>query len=991
MTLQDLWHRLRRGDPEERLFADWPPVPAAREIQTGRLGELSAWPQSVRKTEHDRIYNPAIVVGLGDTGEAVLQGWLQKIPANAGVDLANLRALLLTYAAKPELPVQGVQAQAFDLLTYSAYIPENNYHQANPSRQKISELFRTPATFEPIWYYFERSVEELRSAASQESGIRLIVAASAAELEIAVLGDLLHMAAVLGRKQFANITLLLTVESPSPTLNDGEIFAVMREIGRLTFGGSWHWMPPLPLGQNQVGVVKGAALDAVFLLEATNLPGSQLNLKAIPFSEGMGEAIAETIFALVHPSSQRIWENLLNSLATTGLARQETRKPHFHSLGIATLYVPVDKLKTYAAARLAQAALFGEQNTPEGLFVQTTGPTRTVSVPGVICRRWLTSKHPFFRWLLELGDGEKFQNLPPIDNEQDYITFFRFALAEGLNDFLNDNQETERLKRAAEEISWLDQRLQQVLGELQSISFQRATTANETLQYIATDYLKVVDWLLEQLKNWQDVVFTASSMPANQSSLLTDSEPLTIITDWRAALDANDLPNDSSSEVVQPFTNIRDFVDHHRQLAETDLAFIARNEIYRPLTADNQTGLSEAEAYYKDSIRPELGRYGVSESEKHRFERIRERIGWWIELLPGEFPRIFLVCMPGHESTRDAEIPKSARFLPSEAAQFVQSLLGLARYQVRDIGRPLTGKWMQNRLREPLFNAFLSRASRPFLGYDPTTASSLFASAGQSLRYMISANGEIANFHVRTAFPNTSSSAVNQIGDGEPTRLTAVGFRLNIPVDSINVVTQAYEQYRHNEDLHIFPQEQVATRYEDMLRRIRRDTYLLPAELTIALVDERLVNLFCQAVFYKVIEEHAFGISEHYWALPSLHTDEPDKDEWTRMHDSEMSSYVGQEWRSLFEAMRWFTAETQLDNKFSLRPDHPLHPSGREDYWNRLAAKVQQHSILYREGPAEFERQYLEEWKNQVKNDLLGQAFLDLLQIELKRRLITRW
>jgi hypothetical protein len=997
MAFQNLWQRWRKGGVEETAFAKWPPIPEPQSAPTGKLGQLPAWTQVSGQQANSRKYGPAIVIGLGDSGDLILRAWLNKMAQDPAGEQEYLRSMLLTRAAKPRLPDGAVRRQAFDLLTYSAYTPETAVYQATPTRQEAYELFRNPHTFEPVWRFLSRAVDEIKAATNQGRGIRLILAASAVEAEIALLGDLLHILSRLERQSFANITLLLTLESPAPVLEDAEMYAVLREIGRMTFGGGWHWMPPFPIDQEQSSGIQGSALDAVFVVEAGAVTGMPVELRAVTPWQVTCEAIAETIYALLHPSSQTIWEKLLPALITSGSARQETRQPFFHSLGIATLYVPVDEIKAYAATRLTRAVLFGEAGVAEGLLAQATDAVGETLLPGVICRQWFSNRHPFFGWLFDLNDVAQLRRLPALDNTQPYLDFFQSVIAAGLAELLNDRRRSDHLQIAQDELSWLKRRLQEVLALSLAAKGTTAADDNQRLQYILDNYLKVVDWLAEQIVAWRAVLLGGD--PANVNEIATpmarQSSPL--LTDWRAALqadaDSSEAERSEDEDKPQPFISARAILETKRTEIEAELSAIAKNEIYRPLTADEGGSLSEVEGHYRDSIRPELSRFDLK--ERPRFAAIRERLGWCIEIARDRLPRIYLVCLPADQKADKGIIPRNALYLPTDAARFMETVLSLARYQVRDVDKILTGDWMSSRLQSPIFHAFWGRASRPFLNYRPEDATRLYSGAATSLRCLIGANQQVTQPHLKAAFPIIGEEAINQIKDGETSRVTAVGFRLNLPLDCITRLQQAYEQYGHREERHLYRQEKLAVRYENMLRRIRRDIYLLPAELSMALVDERLVNLFCQAVFYQVIQERFGGVSSNgrYWQLPFLLDPEPEKDQWTPMNSASITEYADkdQEWRSLFDALRWFTVENILAESFSLNPSHPLHPRQRERYYQKLFDETRRRSRSQGHLLAEFEKKYLEKWENQAEKEPMGRAFLDLLKIETKRPLPVKW
>ncbi len=1007
MGIQDWFRRDRGGRTSKTPFDDWPLPPPLQIPTVGRIGLLEALPAVNRPiTLNPDKYPPALIIGLGPTGEQVVRAWLARLSQDPAGPQKQLRYLLVTYDRAQPLPTTIAHGAQFDLHEV-ALGQSGAEHDATNPRNFIRQLLREPYLYEKLAQFLTASLGELE-AASRERGLRILLVASAVEREVGLVGDILQLLLTPRRSPYAVHSLLLSLDSPQPTLDVGEGHAVLRELGRFTFTGSWHWLPASSLRGATDGANQDAFLDLIFLLEATNTPA--LNLKAVSFAEGVGQAITETVAALIHPAAREIWEQLRNDLGVIGAAREEAHLAFVQSLGVATLYVPLQELKEYIAARLAYAALFGEPPardvgvyfSAEGLLPQHASGRLAEPSPGVLAREWFREAHPLFRWVLSANGPTYFNQLPARMDFTPFAALLSASVASGIMATLNDTQQPQALKHIAVELQWLHAQLKQAatwLAQSRTTQSQERTDLDYQLQL----WQQTAAALLDPVLAWQTTLLAGETRPEVQRSGAPGVGEQSLVTNWRIAIKST-APvashSQSSPKTETPFSSVQQALRMQRTAAESALQAIAGGVIACPLTADGKNGLEEAERHYIDTIRPELNRYEMPTSQ--RFERVRERLAWCVEVPKSAPPRLILVCLPANVNGNgvDKMPPAAAWFSPQDGQHLTQTVLAVARNQVQDLDQQLIGSWMTERLQNDRFKDFLTRASRPFLGYDVSKATALYSNVGIPRCYLIGRDANLTGPYRRSTFPNVSQALINDVSQGEPTHLTALGFRLNLPLDAIETYRHAYEVYNHRPEHHLYPQERLVNLYESRLSTIGKANYSLPPDLTLALVDGRSVTLFCQACFCGfVAPRETDGLTrQRHWSLAVEFDADNRPLRWEPLHDLSLDAdrYRGQSWWPLYLALRRFVLEAPYLESIARQPMHAFNLGQREQFLKELHGRVRavrDDAALFSEQWQQFETTYLKPWRDGLRRtpNRLGTAFLDMLEIEKRQPVWSGW
>lgn len=998
----------QRGQSSDQ-FANWPPVPVVRQPGLGRVGRLAVLPSQKKAELNPRKYGPTLVFGLGKSGEFVLQQWLDRLTSDPAGFQERIRPILLTHTPVDEIYSDVVHFRQFDLTSNSRRLPSEFGRNLN-LRKQAHELFRESETFEPFWTYVGTVVQELTGGSGRGVDIRVLIVASALEAEAGIIGDVLQTLRILDRKlgstaRFSTKTLLLSLTSPDPTLSEKDLFPVLREIGRFTFTDSMHWMSALPIPGERSGVVRQALLEYVFLLEAAKPPAAQINLQQLHFNDGVGAALVEALFTLAHPSAKDLWENLKNDLADAGAARTEAHVAFVNALGIVSLYVPVSRIEAYAAARLAYAALFGEQMVPEGLIPQRRDYTYGDD-SGLDVREQLGAKHPLYRWVLEATGTTSFRKTPNLNRYREFIGAFQMAVAERLLDLLNAPDISGQIDRARHEMIWLTKRLKEVAVWSEAAREHENSEDHERLQVLITHWGETTSGLLRQLELWQNVLIGDGKIQENSAESTLRPQPTPQTGGLLDLLAGHSTPQVDKQSLHKPEPakaptgSLLAQLIQVRKSAEADIVSLNKARIRLPLTANSGSGLVEVDKYYRDTIRPEMESH--EDDEQVRFNRVRERLAWWIDLPKGAEPKIYIVCLGVDKAGNgeDATPPYSALFTPDKITELRDAVLSVACHQVQDVSSHLTGEWMKSRMGQQPFGKHLETANKPFLDFDQGAATDISYHAATPRRYVIGRDKTLTEPLKRAAFPFDQNSGVNDLIDADPRQLTALGLRLNIPIQTIKALAND-QQYVPQEDLYLYKQEIIATRYESRFSAIRvKQPYPLPPELTMCLVDQRLTTLFCQAVFCQLImvaQPNPMS-NERFWLLPDLDKqhDQQEEDDVMQvstiaartLYSLDAESYQGKEWISLWLSLRFFVLESPHDPDLNSDYSHPLNRSNHKQYVDALLAAaraIRGNPQEFDQMRTEFERNYLNKWQNELFEDELGRAFLDLLRIELNR------
>ncbi len=966
--MQDFFNRFSSSRGKREAFRGWQipdvvqsiPVVEPRGFREMRL---------VAPTALDaNKYTPAVVIGLGSTGDQVVREWLDLVGQDTAGYQENLRVILISQASSSVIEDASVSVRQFDLLSSGAV--QTGMRQPRSQREAVYLLFRQAANYQPFEQYLHVCLTELKQ------GLHIFVVGSAAEYEIGLLGPVLQAIRLAGEAGIgampAGVVALLTLGAAHPVQTDAEIYATMREIGRFTFAGT-QWMEPPP-GLSH-GAVHGALADHVLLVEERGNPPHAPDLSRIPFASGLCQAMGEALYALTHPSGHM----LLDQLSKTSSAdlRAKGHRAVIHSLGIATLYVPLQELQAYAAARLARAIIYAENDDRgwEGLVFRPSGSPYSVEAAESLARSWLRSgpgAHPFFEWLLAAQDFTHFRTIPNLSPE--YKVAFKAQVASGLVSLLNDPTQVDRMGQARLVLRWLERRFTNLKEWFRQAS-GGALSAPERrwFQDFLEEALRITKHFGDEVTAWENVLYPSTSSASGIASYNTPHRAIPCRS-WRRA-EGNVAEVENSSDLpageiaTLQGTNLYELFESYRQSAERGLSLAASGMVRRSVLADDGAELKEAADYYQNILRPELSRGNREIGQA--FMRVRERMGWWVQM--EELPRLFLVCAPPEVSRADegAPLPKEALWSADQYLRLGETILQLCALQASSLLDELTGSWLRNRFEAQA--GFLSRANNPLLQFDQQKAAvGLFRTTHKV--YVVGRDKALTSQCRSTIFPNIASADIAELDGSEPSRLTAIAFEYNIPINAIQTLNKCYSSYGHQESSHIYLQEQIAVRYE---RRIRsfQGWEELPADLTAILVDPQRLSVFCQAFFCGLIGLISDELGQQkFWSVnPSWENSQPFR-------------LAPQGQYGLFEAMRAFVLEQPNSPGLERQFGSPFHPERYGDFITKLwkEARACRGKEDFSRQRQRIEKEYLQPWITLGERDILAKGFANLLKVEME-------
>ncbi len=906
------------------------------------------------KETQEEKYPPTLIVTIGKTGEQVLSLLIEKILQGSTAGSGSIRALAITDSATSIPTFGGRQIRALELQR-----PPNARDQSQ-SRAAASRLFQQAVNYKRYQGWLQENLLDL------SGDIQVFFIGSLAEPSIGLLGDALQIISNFSRSTgrtgvFSRICAFLSLRAASSaSMPVEDIFAASREIGRFTFNGP-HVMNS---SFEQSLAIESAMLDYLFVLDDF-LPLAPAEKK----ESVLAQLLADSIFSLLHPSARFLWENLRNDLSLSGQIRQHTRQPVVNSLGTATLYIPLNEIKRYTAARLARAVIFGEQaNMAEGLLKPAATTLKENSQ--ILARRFLLDgpfPHPVYGWLLDANSPGYFNKTP--DLSMKFLPAFQAQLAHSLTRYLN--QPPLDLDQAREALVWLDGHLANCEGW-----FKASKPANPnaperfTFQRLLFVWRETLQYLIEDLSNWPKKFFSLA-IPEIQALAAVSS------SDWRRAAKGG-LDSRWGTGAAKPTTSasLFDILKMWRLDAERALANASNDYIYRSALSNGSSEMTELETYYADTVRPELSRIG-SESGV-TFTNIRGRLEWWIHLVPDHLPQIYLVCWPA-SMLPSAEPPPEVRFRSDQIQAFAASLVELAYSQTETLEADLTINWFARRLRH--LSGFLRRAGEAYLEFDHDLAAQI-PNAASRRSYLIAHSPTLSREFVNDVFPNALRHEINELAGGQKTRFTALTLRLNIPFEAVTKFRGFQREYmdKASESVHLFSQERTAVAYEKRHWKLNRERILLVPEIATLLSDLQLVTLFFQALFVGLIHVEQNDLSgQSYWVMDAVES-----------FPSLRLAPTGQD--GLLLALRHFALELPNAPNINQNPRNHFHPANRSKYISILTDKAKELAFKPEaRSVRDALKQEFDEWKLRAEHDDLAKSFHTLITCELDEPVWAGW
>lgn len=918
-------------------FENWPMAVNIPPLSAKKGGREITLPVEEEAPAERAHYQPTLILTVGQSGAQFLQRFVEKVLQTEGSWPDTVRALLTT-SFQDSFPDINSHLRVHELQQpHTLLWPKSEIHGR---RAKANLLFQQAANYKRFQDWLQSALLDL------QSNVQCFVVASLGDEDVGMLGEVLQLLqqfpTLLGKQGvITRIVLVLTpVSDTGALLSEEEMFATLREIGRMSFNGVHRMSSSLGISP----IVDKPLVDYLLLIDNV-LPGRRERK-----SPSISEILAELLFVLTHPSASFLWENITNDLRSTGNLRSETHQIFVHSAGIASVYVPVREMREYVAARLAFALLFGEHPEKREGIVQKWLPFQPGQTPERLGKNFLLSggvHHPFFNWFLDIRSPEDLREVPPLP--EDFARAVQTQICLSMMETLNQNAADLSQVKAA--LEWLDD----CFGERLKW-FNESGARNPYLperfafQYVLQKGQETVRALLDDVREWERAFFPVStSKPAS--------------TSWREQTRPRQV-----TDTAEGMTDVVRFLEQHRKQAEERIQLTLEDPICRSVLAYGE-GHKEIDGYYTSVVRPSLS--GKDDAES-LFPRLQQRLEWWIYLAPGLRPRLYLVCWP-QDMPAMAEPPSTIRFLPNQARELSKAIYEMAFSYTASLEKNLTMDWFREHL--SAYVDFLRRAEEAYIEYDQNKAAA-YQHGALKRAYLCASDPTISRKILSDVFPDTLPLQINELNRAPATRLTALTLRLNLPLDSIDRVRRWQTQYlsKLSEQLHLYPPEQNAVRYERCWWKSERQREMLVPEVCMLLGEQQLVTLFFQAWFRGLLTLTTTEMGQN-WIL--------------RVKDFPTLE-LGED---LLTALRRFVLEEPNHPRINENPNSPFNPNRRGNYLATLKKMIKEKEITpegreYRERIAKEE---LKRWEEMAQQDALARSFYILFRCELDEPRDPNW
>lgn len=894
-----------------------PSLPSASPYRPRILNqEISLTSKTMAVNDSSVHYPAALVIGLGVAGQMALQSVIDQIEIDLHANVERLRFIQFNYGKQ----VNPLRARHCKVTEINLKSNQSAVKVVNTiGRGAAANAFMHAPKFLDICTLFRDSLYPLRD-------LRVYFVFSLREPAAGILANVLQLLKRNHADKITMITTFVTLDVPQGVtpLSDGETHAGLLELGRFTHRDI-HVMYA-PVGQADGTILNQTLIDHLFLVDAEFSGNPELRKK--PFVENSGQLLSEVLYIFLHPSSEEIHERRKNILTATIEATQQLNTPIVHSFSLATLHTPVSELQAYVIARLTRAVLLGDPAQAQPGWSQAD---RNLPNAKQLVKSWLyppENGHPFFQWLWNIKESSDLTSLPRIEvTEQDgYIALFQWLLLSGVNRFL---EQEANLLIAWDAIGILIRQFEKVRRIGEAIGFKDAQRPRwGIIRRILTSLTMTLQSSQTALKEWLRVMYGDCLIETNDPK-----EPIsTLASDIFQVFDEKVPGIQENNEQHIP---LKQRVDADVQSAMEALKRISSGSFCISVieVQDESSGVDE---FYKQIV--------PSGTEGTAYTSLRQRLGWWMHTDNPEngIIRVVLTAILLPERSLDPKIQVPMYYRVKEAAELLEQVRQLAAIRAQAVRAQMTEEWFNRRLwskRQYLMRA----ASLPFLAYDDADvdAAILQQKAGSRLGYIIAQTIPQGDKYWDFLFNNLAQEQKRTLPNGEKTRFSALGINSFIPLKTLKIFRDGDSAYRHEANVHLFPQERNARLLEGEIRNDLSDRgetgrarqFCLIAPIKTTLWNRSVERLFfralaCGMVRINNVHQGAFGVDPKRWQVK----------EFSKYSNIDLASAnlpLG-----LWEAYRQFTLVLPI-NPFYAPPEinnplNPFCPENRIGFFNSL-------------------------------------------------------
>ena len=819
-------NRLRNTPPDDRMEPKqgviWDSsAPADRFI----LEWLSKLPrlEPLRQDEIP-VYPPALVIGLGKTGESVLSQVKENLlERHLGQFPEDLRLLLIESS---RISKSGI-LEAHEKISYQTDGEYLDYPSLSkrPYFEWLRESGNQPSlrAIERAKFFMSLQSREQsdvyrtlqKSITSFQSAPQVFLIANLDEPESSPLWDiafLLRHKVVEGygsQRNLSRLTAMLAVDTGNSFSFDesGDTFAAIRELNRFLYNGFTRFVYP---AAELTGIANMALLDLCFLVNGKSSQKVSGDYYPVEESGEMVRAISESLTILISPDNI-IHPTLQNSNKKSGNEQDKPPQEFVSSIGVATIKLPVGDLRRAVELRLLRTLFFGgEQDRPlEGIIPVPWVPYLKSALDDEISQKKaldflrveLTAAHPIFAPIsdiLLLGKSMGLGNLPA--NLDDlFISKMAEWITRELNgaESLTFTSRSNRFLLVISCISALQRLLEQAQFNLRRVEKSRVSI-DQSLNIHIDNWLAIAKQADSELMDWSHALAGKSKFVGGD----------------RRRFSARSQTDDSLSllQLIE-----RDWFKTREMLSSWVSSSIRKAPIEDGKNEPPFNGLEKP--FFIRHIRPELSdKTGVQGDTLDKFSA---RIGWYCKNENGL--KLYLLVVSSTNDSQDG-LPKTLTILydRNQLNQAYEQLVNLAGYYSRGIlDERLDSYLPPNAL--PKFAEFLQEARKPLLTYN-----ALDAPVDQVSQHFLLASDPRLAQKIENEFSHYTPQFVRQDPAIDfPQAITLMSFHHVIALETTDIYSRAQNGYAFQPRAHIFVAEQHAAQVENELRNLLENPFLL--------------------------------------------------------------------------------------------------------------------------------------------------------------------
>ena len=264
--------------------------------------------------------------------------------------------------------------------------------------------------------------------------------------------------------------------------------------------------------------------------------------------------------------------------------------------------------------------------------------------------------------------------------------------------------------------------------------------------------------------------------------------------------------------------------------------------------------------FYADTIRPELK--NKKETQSKYYQALYKRIYWKIEVTSRPNPTVKLLFF--------REPSQIKEFGPDDLKDFYDCLFKFCMKQLDGIYKKKK-TWIVNKIKEKkILSSFISPISR----LENNLKTDWFpGNAINNLIYLLCEDREVCDELINSFFPNVQSRQKNSIVHEIPLDVTALTILCGVPIDFIPEVFKTKQTVFKNADMYLFPQEKIASDFENEIKRRLKEKITFPPDLSYLFWKKKYVLTIIDAFLLGLISaEKKESSHNRYWKLPINHS-----------------------------------------------------------------------------------------------------------------------